>query len=373
MSVRTWSKPGLLLAAILVLARLLAAQSAPETDLLILSNGDQVTGQLLSATDTAVTFRGTAAGNITIPWSKVKEIRSSRSFAAIRKGLVLTSGADRSQVPQGLLSLKDQQLEIRSDPQSPPVAIPLADLSSLIGDKAFADAFQRKKLLSSWSGSASTGVALIQSTQDFRSVSFDFHAARNDPEEAWIRQRSRTLLHFQNVSGETKSAEAVVKISVVNAMAEYDHYLTPRIYLFGMASFEHNYSQGLDLRQSYGGGPGFVLLRSERQTWEAWAALRFSNQDFADATLNRKIFGARIGQTYTRKFANGMVFFEQAGIAPGFTDKKSYFAGYSTSLTLPVYRRLSVVISSWDQYINDAPPGFKKNTLQLSIGANYTF
>jgi hypothetical protein len=156
-------------------------------------------------------------------------------------------------------------------------------------------------------------------------------------------------------------------------LAERDQYLTSRVYLFALAAFEQSSSQGLELRQSYAGGPGFMLIKGERQTWEAWAALRFSKQEFLDKKLNHNIVGARIGQSYTRRFANGIVFNEMAGIAPAFQNTQSWFAGFSASLTVPVYRRLGITISSWDQFINEVPRGFKKNTLFVSIGATLTF
>jgi putative salt-induced outer membrane protein YdiY len=354
-------------------ASFLTAQTASEPDTLIFQNGDRLTGRLLSATGVAIIFQSDVAGNVTVAWGKLKEVHSSRKFTAIRQSFVLPADGDTSQAPHGTLAFNQQNLEIRKDAQSPSVSIPLSALATVVDDKEFAEAFERKPFWSAWKGAASAGFAMMQGTQEFRNVNVDFQAAYTAPSAVWMQRRTRTRLSFQETYGHSMDQGESIRMSAFNAVAERDYFLKPRFYLFGVASFEHNNALGLDLRQNYGGGAGYVVIQGERQSWEVWAALRFSDQRFSDQERTGRLFGARIGQTYTRKTAKGIVFSEQAGIAPAFTGRKSYFGGYSLSLTLPIYRRLGANISCWDQYISNAPPWFKKNWMQLNIGASYLF
>ena len=41
-------------------------------------------------------------------------------------------------------------------------------------------------------------------------------------------------------------------------------------------------------------------------------------------------------------------------------------------LTLPVYKRLSVAVNTLDTFLNNPPPGFKKNSFQFTTGVTYT-
>jgi hypothetical protein len=44
----------------------------------------------------------------------------------------------------------------------------------------------------------------------------------------------------------------------------------------------------------------------------------------------------------------------------------------SSGLTLPVYKRLSLAVSTLDTFLNNPPPGFKKNSFQFTTGLTYT-
>jgi hypothetical protein len=39
---------------------------------------------------------------------------------------------------------------------------------------------------------------------------------------------------------------------------------------------------------------------------------------------------------------------------------------------LPVYKRLSVSTGIIDNFLNDPPPGFRKNSFQFNLGFTYT-
>jgi hypothetical protein len=38
---------------------------------------------------------------------------------------------------------------------------------------------------------------------------------------------------------------------------------------------------------------------------------------------------------------------------------------------MPVYKRLSFSLSAIDTFLNNPPPGFKKNSFQLTMGLSY--
>jgi hypothetical protein len=55
------------------------------------------------------------------------------------------------------------------------------------------------------------------------------------------------------------------KSSILHVGAERDQYVSSRAYYLGMVSFDHNYSQSLDLQQIYGGGVGYTAMKSPVQ------------------------------------------------------------------------------------------------------------
>jgi hypothetical protein len=66
----------------------------PEPDTLILVDGEKLIGQFQRSTGSSVTFKSDLAGEITVDWSKVQELRSANQFAVIQKGVRLRNKKD---------------------------------------------------------------------------------------------------------------------------------------------------------------------------------------------------------------------------------------------------------------------------------------
>ena len=60
--------------------------AAPAPDVLVFTNGDQLTGKLLREVSGSVTFHSDMAGDVTVTWDKIKSIHSSQQFAVIQEG-----------------------------------------------------------------------------------------------------------------------------------------------------------------------------------------------------------------------------------------------------------------------------------------------
>src|SRR6185437_4771333 len=59
--------------------------AAPKSDVIVFTNGDQLTGTIEHGVGDSIIFKSDAAGEITVPISKVKELRTHGSFVVIRK------------------------------------------------------------------------------------------------------------------------------------------------------------------------------------------------------------------------------------------------------------------------------------------------
>src|ERR1700710_2059469 len=62
------------------------AQDAPKPpeDILIFTNGDQLSGTLLRSAGGNVFFKSDMAGEISVPFSKVRELRTQGAFAVLK-------------------------------------------------------------------------------------------------------------------------------------------------------------------------------------------------------------------------------------------------------------------------------------------------
>src|ERR1700729_2010880 len=93
-----------------------AGQAKPDPDVLLFLDGERLTGHFVKSSGTSLTFKSDVLGEITVDWSKVKELQSSAKVAVLPKNAKLRQRADASSIPQGTLSMQDQQLHLSGAP-----------------------------------------------------------------------------------------------------------------------------------------------------------------------------------------------------------------------------------------------------------------
>jgi hypothetical protein len=362
-----------LVSASALLAQGAASSPKPSPDVLLFTNGEKLVGQLQSATGSSVTFKSEMAGVVTVEWSKVQELQTSERFAVVPKGVTLRQANDAAKAARGTLTVKDKQIEI-AGATGAPQRMPVADVSNVVNATAFDNAFRRQSFFSNWKGGATLGISLTEATQKNQTVSSALNLVRSVPSENWLDLRSRTTVEFAQAYGKiTQPNVPSVKTDLIHAGVEQDWYLHPRLFAFARAVFDHSFSQGLDLQQRYGGGLGFVVLKGVNEELDFKASMDYIDQRFQIASLNQQLFGSSFSETYTKTFTHKILFNEEAGITPAWNNTSAYSAFASAALTFPVYHHFGLTIGALDNFLNNPPPTFRKNSFQLTIGATYTF
>lgn len=347
--------------------------AAPGPDVLTFKDGEKLIGHLVSSKGDSVVFKSDAAGSVTVEWSKVQELRSAAKFAAIPPGVRLRGAKDQAKIPQGTVAMTDQKVEVAPAPPASPQTIPVTNVAQLVDEATFQKAFERQNFLQGWAGGVTAGVSLTESTQKSTNVSAAVNLVRSVPGEDWADLRSRTILGFTDAYGKVSEAGTPsVKTSVYHASAEQDWYLKPRLFAFVTAIFDHSFSQGLDLQQNYGGGLGFVVFKNDKQEFDVKASVNYINQQFNMSSLNNSLIGSVFGESYLYKFPHGIVFDEQGGYTPAWNNSHAYSAFPNAALTFPVYHRFGLTLAGVENFINNPPPGFKKNSFQFTGGVTYS-
>ena len=345
----------------------------PEPDVMIFTDGEKLIGHLVKSTAEKVTFKSDAVGEITVEWSKVKELHSSQRFAVIGKGVELKRRPDPSQIPQGTLSMTDQKLEVRPSPAQPPTTIPIPEMAHVVDIPQFEKAIDHQGFLHGWAGSLTGGASLVEATQKSDTFTGGFNFVRAMPIVDWIAPRNRTQIEFSAAYGKvTQPNTPEVKTEIYHAHAERDEYISGNMFLFGAMSFDHNFSQGLDLSQSYGGGFGWTVVRNAREELDLRGSITYVRQSFTNAASDQDLIGSTFGETYHRKFRHGILLNEQLTILPAWNNLNAYSGIGSIALTIPFYKRLNFATGMVDNFLNNPPPGFKKNSFQFTLGVTYT-
>jgi hypothetical protein len=374
-----FARTALLLGSLLSLACTLSAQTPakPEPDVLEFGDGERLVGHLVSATGGTVTFHSDAAGEVKVDWAKVKSLKSAGKFAVAEKGVVLDKHADPSQTPQGTVSLADQKLSVNPDTGAAPTVIPVANATNVVPQASFLNAFKTPKLYQDWHGSAGFGVDLIEATQKSRNVTAGVSLQRVVSDESWISPRYKTLFNLNFADGQlSQSGSPTIRTDIVHADLEHDIFLSKKLFVDVSADYLHSLSQGMKLQQTYGGGLGYVLLKSENQELDVKASIVYVRQQFepngaSPVLASKSLVAAALGETYTRNLKGGIAFHQGLSFIPAFNDTSAYTANAYANFAIPVKKRISITIGGIDSYINQPPLGFKKNSFEFVTQLTY--
>ncbi len=191
----------------------------------------------------------------------------------------------------------------------------------------------------------------------------------------WLDPRNRTTFDFSASAGDViQPGSPTLKTQIVHADAEHDEYFRGKdVYGFVQTSFDHNYSQGLDLQQNYGGGIGWTVVKQANTTLDLKASVNYARQSFQIAANDENLIGSIFSENITHKFGKGIQFLEGISVTPSWNVTHAYAANANASINVPVYKRLTFTTGVLDTFLNDPPPGFKKNSFQLTTGLTYSF
>jgi hypothetical protein len=358
----------------------LAAQTAPppKSDTLILNDDEKLIGHMVRSSGSSLVFKSDLLGEITVDWSKVKELHTSESYAVLRKQVELKHKSNAAAVPRGTLDATAQTITVHP-PSGAPVTVPVADAGHVVDLSTFEnDLLHNPGFFEAWGGAVTAGAAIVQATQQSRAFSGAVHLIRAIPMESWMPPTNRTLVDFSASSGFVAQPNTPrVKTEILHASVERDEYFnTSRVFAFGQAIWDHNYSQGLDLQQNYGGGIGWTAIQKPNLTLDLKGSANYVKQTFivqppALSAPGHNLIASNFAEDLLRKFPRGMIFLQNLTFTPAWNEMHAWVAMAGASFTVPVYKRLSFNISLQDNFLNDPPPGFKKNSLQAATGLTY--
>jgi Protein of unknown function, DUF481 len=356
--------------------------AAAASDILILANGDQLTGKLIGETSGAVAFHSDMAGDLSFTWDKIKSIQSSRKFAVIQQGQHISSKTPDGAVAQGTIALDADKIHVSTDASSTPKELSQKDVQTIVDEESYSKELHGKHTWKyGWGGSLTAGAADVEATQNSRTFTGAGAFVRNVPSVTWMDPRYRTTAGFAAAYGSlSQPGAATTKTNILHAEAEHDWFLSPRLFALVDTSFDHNYSQGVNLQQIYGGGLGYVFLKTAKHELDLKGDIHYERQNFGftpgiippTKTPNKNLIGANIGDTYMAKLAHGLIFNQGLVVTPAFNTPKAYSALATAGLTFPVYKRLGFSLSALDDFLNDPAFGSKKNSFQFSAGLTYT-
>lgn len=364
------------------------AQEKPAPDVVLLKNGDQVTGKLERSVGTDLIFKSDVLGEVTIPLDKVKELRSSSNFVVLKKDEKIT----REPRQAGTLAVEDDS--VKATTAAGTETVPEKNVGYIVDGATYNKELNgHPGIFSGWDGAITGGATVLQSSSYGQTFTAGISLIRAIPSVTYLPPRTRTTFNLLETYGKltqpvipnpTNLPAAEAKTSIFHTDFEHDKYLTPRFYMLGGLSFDHNFAQGMDLQQIYGVGAGYTVLMDAIQQLDVKADIHYSQLKYIapiqppppnppiPPTPNLNLVGSTFGETYKRTLPGKIMLTHSGSFIQSWNNTDAWSAIGALGLALPVYHRLSLSVNLLDNYLNLPSPGFNKNSLQFVTGVTYT-
>jgi Protein of unknown function, DUF481 len=358
------------------------AQTAakPGPDVIVFSNGDQLTGVLERATGDSFVFKSDIVGEITVTADKIKELHSGGKFVALKNGEKVT----RTSRAPGAFTYGDNAVSVADIPSSStPETVPVKDLAALIDAATYEkEVTSNPGVFHNWSGALSGGVTLVESSQTGQTFNAAVNLIRLVPTVDFLPPRTRDTIDVLETYGKLTqptipqtnppTPDAVAKTNIFHADAEHDKYFTPRVYGLVGLSFDHNFAQGLNFQQIYGAGIGWTVIKTPVQEFDVKADVHYERQNFVPPNANTDLIGSSFTELYHRNLPAKIVFTESGTFIPSWNDLSIYSAIFAAGLQIPTYKRFSLSVNVLDNYLSNPAFGYKDNSFQFVTGVVYT-
>jgi hypothetical protein len=252
-----WRVPPAWTALLLTWAWLpLAAGAAPKTDVIVLVNGDRLTGEIKSLEHNRLKFSTDHMGTVYIEWDKVARLQSDQYLLLERQDGLRYYGQLKPGTEDGRLQVD------RGDAQAMPETVAMASVIRAVP-------IEGGEFIDRLDGYVSAGLDIAKAN-DRRSMDFAGGLSSRTREREWAFDGSVNLT--DDSTGDTSER--------YDAGLQYRQFRERRDFYLGFAELSRNTELDLNLRTLAGGGYGQYFVQTNTAEWVGGLGLAYSNEHY---------------------------------------------------------------------------------------------
>jgi hypothetical protein len=247
---------------------------AQKTDIIVLHNGDHITGEVKRLEFGMLTFKTDDMGTISIKWDKIEEVYTFKQFfrVELEDGLLFFGTLDTDTTSSRLI-VEFDTLRVR------------LNFSEIVHIDPIKRTFWDRVNLS-----LSTGFDFKKGS-DVTTFNFNGNA----------KYRTYNVLHEINISSNiTIPKSDSTRTERNNAGYTYNRFLAHRWFYSGSVKLEQNTELGIDLRLSGGAGFGKNILQTNSAVFAAGTGVRVNREWTKQSTGNQYNLEGLVGLRFSK-------------------------------------------------------------------------
>jgi putative salt-induced outer membrane protein YdiY len=324
-------------------------------DQVTLKNGDRLTGTIVSSDAKTMLIKTELAGAVTVQWDDVSSIVSSQP---------LYLGLKDGQTVAGTVTTANGTFTVTTNAAGK-VEVPKASVTA-VRDAA------EQRAIDNWSGILDTGLSLTRGNSATLAFSLSAKAAR-------LTKRDKISVYSTAIyASDDTTPPSRTTAHAIRGGIRGDFNVSDRWFVFGLADFEYDEFQHLDLRNVLGGGPGYHVIKRKTTTFDIFAGGDYEQEYFSATAgfptgLTRKTGEILAGEELNMKLNERFALTEKVSLFPNISDSGQYRFQFDATAATKLKTWLSWQITFSDRYLSDPLPGLKTNDELLSTGLRLTF
>jgi hypothetical protein len=330
---------------------------ASQADQIVLKNGDIVTGAIVKKSGGKVTIKSEFLGEVSMPWSAVKEVRSDE---------VLTVELPGGEHISGKVSTAGENLVVSTDLGAKPAAFAtVGDIRNPAEQHAW-ERLQHPGLFELWAGFFDSGFAVARGNARTDTLTNSFNAAR-------VTRNDRITVNFSQIYGTATVNN--LSSAVANAVRggwTYDHTLRGRFFVSTLNDYEHDQFQNLQLRFVLGGGLGVNAVKGDRTSLSFITGADYNRENF-NQDFTRNSGEVNFGDVFTHKFTGAMSLTQSFRYFVNLSQAGEYRINFDTSAVTAVRKWLGWHVTASDRFLSNPVFGRQRNDMMLSTGFRLSF
>lgn len=317
-----------------------------KSDVLVLRNGDVLTGDFREMARGLVTFKTDAASTIYVKWPRVVSATSAKVFEI---------DLDDGRVILGSVAAADSAYRILIQQAADTVELPIVSIVQMVRIK--------KTVFERIDGSVDAGVNFTQQNDKVDvslSASLRYDVARH-----------RVRLDFD---GTYSRQDSVSPIQRRNGSLQYSRILHSRWSWTASVGQSGNTQLGLESAWSLGTGPGRLLISSNKVVLGTWLGLNYRTEQYTDAEA-RSVVPLSLTTDFEWFTWSGMStdISSRLAIAPILNDSGRWRINFTASLRREILSNLYLNLSVNEIYDSKPPSDTNKNDFSLTSSLGWSF
>ncbi|MGO9262466.1 MAG: DUF481 domain-containing protein [Bryobacteraceae bacterium] len=326
-------------------------------DQVVLKNGDTITGKVVKKDGGKLTIHSEFLGDVTMPWTAVKSLKSDEPLTVVLPGGESVSGK---------LNTTGDNLEVATGTTTRSTPLTTVDAVRNAAEQHNFERLEHPGLLELWTGSFDTGLALARGNARTASLTNTFNAAR-------VTRKDKITINFTQIY----ASALVNNVNSVTANAlrggwTYSRDVTPRFFVTTLNTYEHDQFQSLRLRFVAGGGFGVNAVKNAKATLSFTGGGDYERENFTNI-LQRNSGEANFGDDFVYKVSAATSLTQDFRIYPNLTDTGQYRMNFDLSAATALKKWLAWHVTFSDRYISDPVLGRLRNDVLLSTGLRLSF